>query len=390
MKKHTLANFNTYLVVALVIILAVSLYFTLSVPITKKEAAKVIPPREITLTVLGSDCEDCFNISTAIDFLKQQKDINITEVKEISIEESTEMVGKYNITRLPALLITGNISNLTIPNFDAKEDALMFDKAPAPYYDVAEKRVKGKVTLVMLEDKSCKECFNMSLIVDQLKQVGIKMTSEQTIEADSIEGKGLIDKYKIERIPTLIFNKEALEYEVVKQVWEQVGTEESDGKLVLRLVNPPYVNVSTGKTEGLVDITYLIDESCEECYNGSVFGELMEGSFNLYFKKHESLDVTSTKGKVLVKKYNITLVPTAVLSKEANAYPNFAKSWEQVGTREKDGMFVFRKISLLEGFFEQTGEKLVYKDLSTGELVGAGNSSVSIEEPEIEPPSEES
>ncbi len=390
MKKQTFNNLNTYLIVALVIVVAIGLYFTLSVPVTKKEVATPIPPREVQLTILGKDCEDCFDIKSAVDFLKQQPNINVTGMTEKTIEESQDLTGKYGVSRLPALLVSGNITNLTIPNFNLTEDALVFDQAPAPYYDVAEKRIKGKVTALTIQDASCTKCFNISQIVDQIKSAGIKVVSEQTIDATSAEGKELIGKYKIEKIPTIIFNKEALEYDVVSQVWSQVGTEESDGKLVLRFVNPPYVNISTGKTEGLVTMTMLYDQSCAECFNASVYEELLTQSFSMHVEKEEMLDVASNKGKYLVNKYNITSVPAVVLSKDAGMYPNLAQAWESVGTAEKDGSFTFRKVELLKSYFEQKGQSFAYKDLSTGQVLnGTGTKEAVTEEPEITAPENE-
>ncbi len=386
MKKHQLNNLNTYLIIALVVVVAIGLYFTLSVPIAKKEAVAPIPPREIQLTILGTDCEGCFDINTAADFLKQQPNINVTSTSEKTMEEASELTSKYGITRLPALLVTGNITNLTIPNFNQKEDALTFDQVPPPYYDVAEKRIKGKVTALTISAESCTNCFNISQIVDQLKSAGIIISSERTIDSASAEGKELIGKYKIEKVPTILFNKEALEYEVVSQVWSQVGTEESDGRLVMRSVNPPYVNISTGKTDGLVTMTMLYDKTCTECFNTSVYKELFTQSFSMHVEKEEMLDIESNKGKYLINKYNITAVPTVVLSKDAGVYPNLAQAWESVGTAEKDGSFTFRNVALLKGYFDQQGQSFAYKDLSTGEILKGEESA---EEAEITPPESE-
>ncbi len=389
-KQKDLSNINTYLIVALVIVVAIGLYFTLSVPTVKKEAEQPILAKQLTLTLVGADCKDCFNVSVAVDFIKQQPNINVTEVKEISLEDATDTIAKYNLSRLPALLISGEIANLTIPNFETREDSLVFDKAPAPYYDVASKKVKGKVSLIVLEDASCKDCFDMNAVVAQLKQAGVKIVTEQKVDAKSDEGKQLISTYKIEKVPTLLFNKEAMEYDVISQVWGQVGTEESDGKLVLRFVNPPYVNVTSGKTEGMVNLIYLMDESCAECYNATVLKELFQQSFNMYFKGEETIDVTSTKGKMMVKKYAIEAVPTVVLSKEATVYPNFAAAWNSAGTEEKDGAFVFRQVSLLKDYFAQSGGNFSYKNLTSGEILSGTSAPEAItEEAEITIPSEE-
>lgn len=365
--KKEFTNINTYLIIALVIVVGIGLYFTLSVP-GPKEAPKPIPPREVTVTILNG-CSECFNISAATDFLKQQKNINITSTNELSLEEAKAEAGKYGITKLPAVLITGDIANLTIQNFAAKEGVLVFDQSPPPYYDIATGSVKGRVTVTVLSDKSCADCFSMDQVIGQLKQNGINLASETKVDSKSAEGKKLISQYKIERVPTLIFSKDALEYDVVKQVWGQVGSEESDGMLVLRMVSPPYVNVSTNKVEGLVDLTLITDNSCTDCFNASVLKDLFAQSFSMAFKKTKNVDVSSTEGKALVKKYGIELVPTVVLSKDANAYPNIAQAWSQVGTMEKDGTFVFKNIGLLQDYFAQSGGQFAYKNITSGEIL---------------------
>jgi thiol-disulfide isomerase/thioredoxin len=384
-KENKFTNINTYLIIALVIVVGVGLYFTLSVPTVTKEAPKVIPPKEVVVTILGG-CDECFNISVATDFLKQQKNLNITSVKELSLEESKAKAGEYNISKLPAVVVTGDTANLTIQNFNRNGDALVFSQTPPPYYDIKSGAVKGKVTVTVLEDKSCTNCFDMNQVIEQLKQAGIKLSSETKVDSKSTEGKQLISQYKIEKLPTIIFNKDALEYDVVKQVWSQVGSEESDGKLVLRFVSPPYVNVSTGKTDGLVDLTILTDSSCKECFNASVLSDLFKQSFNMVFKKTQIVDVSSTQGKTLAKKYSIELVPTVVLSKDATAYPNIGQAWGQVGTQEKDGSFVFRNVPLLKDYFDQAGQSFAYKNTTSGEILPKAGQK---EEADITAPAEE-
>ena len=382
MKKEP-TNWNTYLIVVVVIAVAVGLYFMLAMPTSKEAPKQKAPAKEVTLTILGADCKECFNISVAKDFIKQQKTISLKETKELTIDESKELAGKYNITKLPALIITGDITNLTISNFDSKEDALVFDKTPPPYYDIATEAIKGKVAITIIEDTNCKECFNISLIVAQMEQAGIIISSKTAVYAKGEDGKALIQKYNITKIPTIIMSKDALDYDVIAQAWEQVGTTESDGKLVLRMVNPPYINVSTGAVEGITTITYLVDEGCTECTNASGYKEILTQSFNMYFKTEETIGVNSTKGKLMVKKYGIELVPTVIISKEANAYPNFAEGWKSVGTEETDGSFVFKNVPLLKNYYAMQGKTFLYKNLTSGEVVNGTT------EAEITPPAPE-
>ena len=46
--------------------------------------------------------------------------------------------------------------------------------------------------------------------------------------------------------------------------------------------------------------------------------------------------------KEIIKKYDITRVPTLVLSAESKYYPDLTEAWEDVGTIEEDGAYVLR------------------------------------------------
>lgn len=369
-KKHTKSkqpsDLTLYLTVALVIALGFVTYNTFTIP----QPGAPAPAPELTLTYLGVDCEDCFDITVVKDFLSQQG-ITAKTVEEKTIAQSRTLAEQYGITKLPTAIITGDIEGITLDNFDAKDDALILNQAPAPYYDLESDTVKGLLTLTILQDGTCTECFDMSQIIQQLEQVGVNIAEQHTIERSSEEGQDLINKYNIDVLPTILFSKDLAEYETVTQVWSEVGTVEADGTHVLRFVNPPYLNVTSGELEGVVDLTYLVDETCPDCYDTSVFKGLFKESFNMAFGDEETVDISSTRGQFFINKYNISLVPTVILGKEANAYPNFAEAWNQVGTKEEDGAFVFTSIPLLDGYFKQTqqADGIMYKDLSTGETV---------------------
>jgi len=364
--KRKKNNTNLYLIVAIIIVIGIGAFLTFKDKLAPTETPKG-DLREIELSVLGTDCKECFNVTSAIDALKKIPDSNL-KVKELTIDESKELTEKYNITKLPAFILSGNITNLTINGFEDINGTLVSNIILPPYYDLTTKEIKGNVEVMILADKDCTECFNMSLILDQLKLAGVTITQKDTIDYKTEEGQKLVNEYKIDKIPTAIFNEEALEYDIINQVWNEVGTKEGD-KLVLRYINPPYKNLTTGKTEGLVTFTYVIDEKCEECYDPVLFEELMKETFNMYINKTETYDSESTKGKYFIKKYNITQIPTLIMSKEAQTYPAMNEGWPQIGTIEKDGALIFRQMEILKQYHEQQGQKFAYKDLTTGEIV---------------------
>ena len=77
----------------------------------------------------------------------------------------------------------------------------------------------------------------------------------------------------------------------------------------------------------------------------------------VYINNEKYVDVSSSEGKTLLSKYDITAIPTIILSKEISDYETIKKTLEQFGTFEQDGKFVFRKLDVL---------KVKYQDLKGG------------------------
>ena len=82
--------------------------------------------------------------------------------------------------------------------------------------------------------------------------------------------------------------------------------------------------------------------------------------------KENKVDISSAEGKALVEKYAIKKVPTVVISGDLREYEGFDTVWGQVGSIEEDGTYVFRQLEVLS-------QNIVYKDLTTGEVVGNTN-----------------
>jgi hypothetical protein len=75
------------------------------------------------------------------------------------------------------------------------------------------------------------------------------------------------------------------------------------------------------------------------------------------------VDTGSDEGKQLLDKYDIENVPTIILDGDLEVYDNFKAVWENVGTIEDDGTYVFRTITAM-------GQGIVYNDLAAGEIKG--------------------
>lgn len=95
--------------------------------------------------------------------------------------------------------------------------------------------VTSGITMTYLTDASCPSCYNVTINEQILtQQYGLALTTK-TIDINSNEGKALISKYDIEKVPTFILTGSELTSETdLINVWSSVGTVESDGAMVFR------------------------------------------------------------------------------------------------------------------------------------------------------------
>jgi len=326
-----------------------------------KTKLDVVP--EVKLTVITADCEKCINASLAAKIIKEAPILKITDEEFIDYEseEGKTLVAKYNITRLPAFILRGENIEFDLPTFDKKQDALVFSNTPAPYYDVESGEVKGIVDVIKVVDPDCEDCFDIEMLANNLKAFGIIFDEEKTFAFDSQEGKEVVLKYDIKKIPTVLFSGDAIEYEQISSIWDTVGSTEEDGMMVLRQVNPPYLDVDSGDVKGIVDITYLVDESCDKCYDPQVLKDMFTQQLAMKFGSENTVDISSEEGKDLLEEFEIQYIPTIVMSSDAGEYPGITSVWEQIGSI-KDGKYALTKLDVAQG--------VVYKDLESGDVIG--------------------
>lgn len=352
------------ILLGIVVVINIILTFSLNKDIKKSSEAALekLKPAKIELVIIkNSKCADCFDISAVAGHLKSAN-ANITKETtfEFTSKEAKELIKKYGIEKVPAVVLTGEIEKASIQGLVKKEDALLLSDILPPYTSTATGKIEGRVVLYHLKDAACGKCSDLSILISQIKGAGVRIAQEKIIEPSSDEGKNLAKKYGIDFAPSIILSKDASIYGIIQQAWPQIGTKESDGSYVLRTASPPFINLTTGKLRGIVNIVYLADKSCAECYNVSQHREILANpqSFAVKIEKEETYDISDAKGKELIAKYNITQVPTAILSDEISAYPG-SLALKQFYSVEKDSFYVFRLLSVVG----------TYKDLSTGQVV---------------------
>lgn len=229
---------------------------------------------------------------------------------------------------------------------------------------VAEKQEAEKpaeIELTLITPTACDACVDGALLVEAIQKQNVRVLGSETFTADSAEGLTLIETYGITRAPAVLVRGE-FEKENVREAFSALGGEKNeDGTLVLQVTQPVYVDLTTNEVVGLVDVTYLTDSRCTECYNPTQHKTILENNFGVQFQSERSVDATSTEGRALLSQYAITQIPTVLLSSQALSYDRLTTAWQQVGSVEEDGTYIFRQNEALGS--------VVYKDLETGETI---------------------
>ena len=332
-------------------------------------AAELARPGKLKITAITvSGCERCYDINPLIGLIKGM-DINVTSERtiEYNSNEAIKLIADYNIKRLPTIIITGEINKSrsfqsSFSSYGEQiKDAVVLTKQVPPYFSISEKKVVGLVTLTLIKDSACNVCSSLDPLIKSLKDGGLVISKENTFDITSEEGKEVIEAYSLSRAPSLILSREASYYPGFEDTWKNIGGYEKDS-FVLKNPNPPYRDLGTGELKGVVYLIMLGDSSCASCYDPSFHKSILL-RFGITPAVEETVDISSARGKELLIKYNITSVPTIILSEETGEYAQLVSIWTQVGSVEKDGYYIFRNLEAMG--------KPVYKDLLTGSLVNA-------------------
>lgn len=336
-------------IAAMIILLAILAYnqfqiFSLSSEISQKiaDAKEAARPAAIQLAVIKDNaCTDCFQIDAVVAGVNNSN-ANITEFKTLNYnsDEAKALIQKYQLNAVPAVVITGEVNKTPQQGFSGKMDALVFSQPSPPYRDLKQGRVVGRVSITLLNATNCSKCTDFGPMILQMKMSGISITDEKTVDASSAEGRDLTGKYQITKVPTILLSEDISYYTSIQQSLGQLGSLETDGTYVLRQVNLPYVDMESGRVKGLARLVMLNDSSCRECYIVTDHLLALKGS-GVMLESYRAVDVSDAEGRELVKKYNITAVPTILLSNMQD-YESFKNLWKTFGSIEGDGTYIFR------------------------------------------------
>lgn len=194
------------------------------------------------IEIVDSSCEKCVSLSS-ISLSLAEAGVFISDWKKIEYNsvEGQQLINKFGVKHVPALLISEDIDyyeslsqSLSQLDLENKQGFYAIHSTLPPYRNLTNNKIIGFVDLIMLEDKSCDSCYDVTLNKQILKGLGVAINNEKIYDISSSDGKALISKYNIEKVPIIILSPEANVYGMFVQAWQQVGTKEKDGWFIMR------------------------------------------------------------------------------------------------------------------------------------------------------------
>ncbi len=326
------------------------------------EAKELAKPAKVEIITLTSSCLDCFDIEGIKTTLKETNSLEIIKDETIDSdsEDARRIITQYEITKLPTIIIKGEIDKAAIQNFAKKNDALLFQGHSPPYVDAITRAVKGKVNTVVIDDKRCEECGSLSFFVQNIEQSGVVVAEQSILDASDKKAKDLITEMNIIKLPALLLSDDINVYPISDNL-KKAGLSAKSGYYVIES-SAPYVDAATGKVRGMVTLTMIDDQSCDDCYDVNIHKKIF-AQMGLALNNTKTIDINSTEGAQLRVKYTLEKVPTVILTGDLKAYESLDQAWKKIGTIEDDGAYIFRNVELL-------GREVQYKDLTTGKITG--------------------
>lgn len=205
--------------------------------------------------------------------------------------------------------------------------------------------MEGKLTLILATD--CEKCSEETA-KKQLIELNSEFNKEKELKDNDKEAEKLIQDFSIEKLPALVFESDKKIKTSIQEILEAKGWEVKDNLAIWKNNPPPYYDIKTKAAVGLVDAIFLTDKSCKDCYDAVTTHKSILKNFNVALNSEKTVDISDEEGKNLIKKYSIKIVPTVIFSDALKAYEKLTAVWDQAGSVESDGSYIFRNLDLLK------------------------------------------
>ncbi|MDO8660804.1 MAG: hypothetical protein Q7K43_02860, partial [Candidatus Woesearchaeota archaeon] len=200
--------------IALVVLMLILLLNTYSILKISKEVNSMVDKNKeaekpVSVNVALIDCSgtQCVKLDKELTALKSNSKLKIEEEKSYTKETAKDLITKYSISKLPAIVVTSSsLDKLNLAGYVKSDDALVLETITVPYQDAVTGKVAGLVTSTVVRESSCKECPDLNVVVKNLEQAGVVITEKKNLNSD--EAKDLLVTYNITKLPALILSSE--------------------------------------------------------------------------------------------------------------------------------------------------------------------------------------
>lgn len=115
--------------------------------------------------------------------------------------------------------------------------------------------------------------------------------------------------------------------------------------ILFEVTNPTSLTINPTTTK----IVFIVDNNCTSCYNVFLNEQILR-NFGFNYEK-EVVEWNSEKGKQLIQKYNITVLPTYIIL-DLPTDNQLRQVWSQVG-RVVNNVLVFDKVQIFQSNYEK-------------------------------------
>ena len=198
-----------------------------------------------------------------------------------------------------------------------------------------------KIEVIALTFKDCRQCFDVQPMADGIVKslVGAEVENKTL---DYRNASDLIAKYGVKKVPAVIVTGEIGKVPSLKQALAPLAVENPDGSLVLS--RPLYFDLEKQKFVGLLKITRIVNSTCFECTKAFDFQKNIEQGVGITFSDETELELNDSRAISLIRQYNITKIPSIIITGEIDEYKGLKEEWLTIGNVEADGALVWRTI----------------------------------------------
>ncbi len=182
----------------------------------------------------------------------------------------------------------------------------------------------------------CINCFDIFSIVESVKKNNVKILKEETISKNSDKAKEFIQKYGIEKLPSIVIFGETNKTNLN-------GFEEVKDALIFKQVKPPYIDARTSEVKGKVEIITILDSSCKKCISLSPILDNLKRD-NVFISSLKNVEYNSANGIELINKFGIKKVPTLLISSGIDYYETIKQGLAQLNSIKKQGFYAVHPV----------------------------------------------